>query len=50
MKLHGYFRSSAAYRVRIGLSSPENREDVVTGLTRLRRLLAHGPTGYDSPA
>ena len=38
------------YRVRIGLSSPENREDVVTGLTRLRRLLAHGPTGYDSPA
>lgn len=38
------------YRVRIGFSSPENREDVVTGLTRLRRLLAHGPTGYDSPA
>lgn len=38
------------YRVRIGLSSPESREDVVTGLTRLRRLLAHGPTGYDSPA
>lgn len=38
------------YRVRIGLSSPESREDVVTGLTKLRRLLAHGPTGYDSPA
>jgi DNA-binding transcriptional MocR family regulator len=38
------------YRVRIGLSSPENRTDVVTGLTRLRSLIAHGPTGYDSPA
>ena len=37
------------YRVRIGLSSPESRADVVTGLTRLRRLIAHGPTGYDSP-
>ncbi|MCY1306505.1 hypothetical protein D9M70_563690 [compost metagenome] len=38
------------YRVRIGLSSPESRADVVTGLSRLRRLIAHGPTGYDSPA
>jgi DNA-binding transcriptional MocR family regulator len=38
------------HRVRIGLSSPEKREDVIAGLTRLRRLLAHGPTGYDSLA
>jgi DNA-binding transcriptional MocR family regulator len=38
------------HRVRIGLSSPQNRDDVVAGLTRLRRLLAHGPTGYDSVA
>lgn len=38
------------HRVRIGISSPENRQDVVAGLTRLRRLIAHGPTGYDSPA
>jgi len=38
------------HRVRIGLSSPESRDDVVHGLTRLRRLLEHGPTGYDSLA
>jgi DNA-binding transcriptional MocR family regulator len=38
------------YRVRIGLSSPDSRADVVAGLQRLRRLIAHGPTGYDSPA
>lgn len=38
------------YRVRIGLSSPDSRADVVAGLLRLRRLIAHGPTGYDSPA
>ncbi|HEV7247719.1 MAG TPA: PLP-dependent aminotransferase family protein [Shinella sp.] len=38
------------HRVRIGFSPPENREDVVSGLTRLRRLLVHGPTGYDSLA
>lgn len=38
------------YRVRIGLSSPENRADVAAGLLRLRSLIAHGPTGYDSPA
>ena len=38
------------HRVRIGFSPPEDRADVVTGLTRLRRLLEHGPTGYDSPA
>ncbi|WP_411035813.1 PLP-dependent aminotransferase family protein [Shinella sp. BYT-45] len=38
------------HRVRIGLSSPESRADVIAGLTRLRTLIAHGPTGYDSPA
>lgn len=38
------------HRVRIGFSSPENREDVIAGLTRLRNLISHGPTGYDSPA
>ena len=38
------------YRVRIGLSSPDSRADAVAGLQRLRRLIAHGPTGYDSPA
>jgi DNA-binding transcriptional MocR family regulator len=38
------------HRVRIGFSPPENRQDVIAGLTRLRRLLVHGPTGYDSLA
>ncbi|MFC6444151.1 aminotransferase-like domain-containing protein [Shinella zoogloeoides] len=38
------------HRVRIGFSSPENRADAVAGLMRLRRLLDHGPTGYDSLA
>ena len=38
------------HRVRIGFSSPANRDDVATGLTRLRQLLSHGATGYDSPA
>ena len=38
------------HRVRIGLSSPADREEVVGGLMRLRRLLENGPTGYDSPA
>ncbi|MCD1266541.1 aminotransferase class I/II-fold pyridoxal phosphate-dependent enzyme [Shinella sp. AETb1-6] len=38
------------HRVRIGISSPENRQDVVAGLTRLRRLITSGPSGYDSPA
>ena len=38
------------HRVRIGFSPPENRKDVEAGLTKLRRLLVHGPTGYDSPA
>lgn len=38
------------HRVRIGLSSPTEREAVVGGLMRLRRLLENGPTGYDSPA
>ena len=38
------------HRTRISLSSPESREDVVSGLTRLRSLITHGPTGYDSPA
>jgi hypothetical protein len=36
--------------VRIGLSSPTEREAVVGGLMRLRRLLENAPTGYDSPA
>ncbi|MCF3639735.1 PLP-dependent aminotransferase family protein [Rhizobium sp. TRM95111] len=36
------------HRVRIGFSSPAARDDVADGLARLRRLLGHGPTGYDS--
>jgi DNA-binding transcriptional MocR family regulator len=38
------------HRVRIGFSPPVDRADVVAGLARLRRLIEHGPTGYDSPA
>ena len=38
------------YRVRVGFSSPESRAEVAAGFRRLRNLLTHGPTGYDSPA
>ncbi|MEK1893413.1 MAG: PLP-dependent aminotransferase family protein [Rhizobium sp.] len=35
------------HRVRIGFSSPRNREDLVAGLMTLRRLLESGGAGYD---
>ncbi len=35
------------HRVRIGFSSPRNRDDLVAGLMTLRRLLESGGAGYD---
>lgn len=39
---------SVFHRVRIGFSSPANREEVRQGFLILRRLLDSGRTGYDS--
>ncbi|MBB3319184.1 DNA-binding transcriptional MocR family regulator [Rhizobium sp. BK181] len=35
------------HRVRVGFSSPRDRDDLVAGLTTLRRLLESGGAGYD---
>lgn len=39
-----------SHRIRIGFSSPPNREEVTEGLTIVRRLLENGSAGYDSIA
>ncbi|MGO4840070.1 PLP-dependent aminotransferase family protein, partial [Rhizobiaceae sp. 2RAB30] len=42
-------RSEQVYhRVRLGLSTPRNRDEVTAGLEALRRLLDDGRSGYDT--
>ncbi|RJG45031.1 PLP-dependent aminotransferase family protein [Mesorhizobium sp. DCY119] len=36
------------HRVRVGISAPQNRQDVADGLAAIRRLLDEGRAGYDS--